>query len=96
VWTVAQLFCAGRFGINSKTVCQTTFVHHVLKNELGHRGTTNIAVADEKYFNHDLHILSFPSNPFLYWHCKDFREEAAFSFFDRNSYKLSNIFHEKE
>lgn len=52
VWLVADLLRAGGTGVDVELIGEVLFVDKVLENELRHGGTADVAVADEKYFNH--------------------------------------------
>ena len=49
--TVADLLRAGGCGVYVETVGKSGFIHHLPEDELGHRGTADVAVADEKYLS---------------------------------------------
>ena len=49
---VADLLAAGGSGVDVEGIDEIHFVDHVLENILGHGGTADVAVADEKNFYH--------------------------------------------
>ena len=49
---VPDLLCAGSGGGILELILDAALLHHVLEDEFGHGGTTDVAVADEKYSNH--------------------------------------------
>ena len=51
---IADLLGACRCRFDLKALLQTGFLHQVLHNELGHRASANVAVAEEKYPDHAL------------------------------------------
>lgn len=51
---IANLLGAGRCRFDLKSLLQPGFLHQILHNELGHRTSANVAVAEEKYPDHAL------------------------------------------
>ena len=51
---IADLLGAGRCRFDLKSLLQTRFLHQILHNELGHRASANVSVAEEKYPDHAL------------------------------------------
>ena len=53
---VSKLLPAGRRRFDVKLRRQSRILHQLLHNELRHRTAADVAVADEKYFYHNLYI----------------------------------------
>ena len=54
VHRIANLLGAGSCRLDLNALLQTGFLHQILHNELGHRASANVAVAEEKYPDHAL------------------------------------------
>lgn len=52
IYRIADLLGAGSCRLDLNARLQTGFLHQILHNELGHRASANVAVAEEKYLDH--------------------------------------------
>ena len=80
VWRVADLLRACGTGVDVELIGEVLFVDKVLENELHHGGTADVAVADEKYFNHNLYN---PPKAFKALYFLAFSVSSIFSCFTR-------------